>query len=275
MLELPEANVVAHQLARTVLGRPVGHVVAGQSPHRFAFFSGDPGEYDAALRGKAVVGAVSTGGFVELRFGDTSLLLNDGANLRYHEPDAALPGKHQLLVAFEDGSALTVTVQMYAGLICAPTGAIDNPYFVAANSKPSPLTDAFDAQWFHGLLAPPEVQGLSLKAALATEQRIPGFGNGVLQDVLWKAGMHPRRRVSSLDEAEVDALFSAVTGLLRQMAQQGGRDTEVDLFGAHGGYRTVMSKLRLSEPCPGCGGAKVKQAYLGGSVYFCPACQPL
>jgi formamidopyrimidine-DNA glycosylase len=275
MLELPEANVVAHQLARTVLGRPVAHVVAGQSPHRFAFFSGDPGEYDAALRGKAVVGAVSTGGFVELRFGDTSLLLNDGANLRYHEPDAALPGKHQLLVAFEDGSALTVTVQMYAGLICAPTGAIDNPYFVAANSKPSPLTDAFDAQWFHGLLAPPEVQGLSLKAALATEQRIPGFGNGVLQDVLWKAGMHPRRRVSSLDEAEVDALFSAVTGLLRQMAQQGGRDTEVDLFGAHGGYRTVMSKLRLSEPCPGCGGAKVKQAYLGGSVYFCPACQQL
>jgi formamidopyrimidine-DNA glycosylase len=275
MLELPEANVVAQQLARTVLGRPVAHVVAGQSPHRFAFFSGDPGEYDAALRGKAVVGAVSTGGFVELRFGDTSLLLNDGANLRYHEPDAALPGKHQLLVAFEDGSALTVTVQMYAGLICAPTGAIDNPYFVAANSKPSPLTDAFDAQWFHGLLAPPEVQGLSLKAALATEQRIPGFGNGVLQDVLWKAGMHPRRRVSSLDEAEVDALFSAVTGLLRQMAQQGGRDTEVDLFGAHGGYRTVMSKLRLSEPCPGCGGAKVKQAYLGGSVYFCPACQQL
>ena len=273
MLELPEANVVAHQLARTVLGKPVAHVVAGQSPHKFAFFSGDPGEYDAALRGKAVVGAVAMGGFVELRFGDTSLLLNDGANLRYHEPDAALPGKHQLLVAFEDGSALTVTVQMYAGLMCVPTGAIDNPYYAAANSKPSPLTDAFDAQWFRGLLAPPEMQGLSLKAALATEQRIPGFGNGVLQDVLWKAGMHPRRRVSSLDEAEVDALFSAVTGLLRQMAQHGGRDTEVDLFGTHGGYRTVMSKLSLKEPCPTCGGPKVKQAYLGGSVYFCPHCQ--
>ena len=114
---------------------------------------------------------------------------------------------------------------------------------------------------------------MSLKAALATEQRIPGFGNGVLQDVLWKAGMHPRRRVSTLDGAEVDALFLVVTVLLREMAGQGGRDTEVDLFGTHGGYRTVMSKLRLSEPCPTCGGPKVKQAYLGGSVYFCPACQ--
>lgn len=273
MLELPEARVVADQLARTVIGKLVAGVVAGQSPHRFAFFSGDPGEYDGALRGKEVVGAVAMGGFVELRFGGTSLLLNDGANLRYHEPDAALPRRHQLLVAFEDGSALTVTVQMYAGVMCSPTSAIDNPYYLAATSKPSPLNDAFDREWFRGLLAPPEVQKLSLKAALATEQRIPGFGNGVLQDVLWKASVHPRLRVSTLDDAEVDALFLVVTGLLRQMAEQGGRDTEVDLFGAHGGYPTVMSKPRLSEPCPTCGGPKVKQAYLGGSVYYCPACQ--
>lgn len=273
MLELPEAQVVADQLARTVIGKPVASVVAGQSPHRFAFFSGDPGEYDGALRGKEFLGAVAMGGFVELRFGGTSLLLNDGANLRYHEPDAALPSKHQLLVAFEDGSALTVTVQMYAGLMCVPTGTFDNPYYLAATSKPSPLTDAFDAAWFRGLLARPEVQKSSLKAALATEQRIPGFGNGVLQDVLWKAGIHPRRRVSTLDDAEVDALFSVVTGLLREMAEQGGRDTEVDLFGTPGGYRTVMSKLRLNDPCPTCGEPKVKQAYLGGSVYFCPACQ--
>jgi formamidopyrimidine-DNA glycosylase len=117
------------------------------------------------------------------------------------------------------------------------------------------------------------VQRLSVKAALATEQRIPGFGNGVLQDVLWKAHLHPRRRVSTVDGAEVEALFTAVTGLLREMAQRGGRDTEVDLFGTNGRYRTVMSRLRVSEPCPTCGGRKVKQAYLGGSVYFCPGCQ--
>jgi len=118
------------------------------------------------------------------------------------------------------------------------------------------------------------VQKLSLKAALATEQRIPGFGNGVLQDVLWMARVHPRRRVAALGGEEVDALFSAVTGGLREMTQRGGRDTESDLFGNRGGYETVMSRLRLDEPCPTCGGSKVKQGYLGASVYFCPACQP-
>jgi hypothetical protein len=34
-----------------------------------------------------------------------------------------------------------------------------------------------------------EVKKLSLKALLATEQRIPGLGNGVLQDILFKARM--------------------------------------------------------------------------------------
>jgi formamidopyrimidine-DNA glycosylase len=210
---------------------------------------------------------------VELLFGDTSLILNDGANLRYHELGTTSPSKHQLLVSFTDSSTLTVTVQMYAGLMCVPTGAVDNPYYLAAATKPSPLTDAFDVRWFRELLAPADVQKLSLKAALATEQRIPGFGNGVLQDVLWRASLNPRRRVSTLVDAEVDALFSAITAVLREMAGMGGRDTEVDLFGMHGGYPTVMSKLRMSEPCPTCGGPKVKQAYLGGSVYFCPTCQ--
>ena len=175
MLELPEVQVVADQLARTVIGKHVAGVVAGKSPHRFAFFSGDPGEYDEALRGKEVVGAYAIGGFVEVRFGDTSLILNDGANVRYHPPDGALPGKHQLLVVFLDGSAVTVTVQMYAGLMCVPTGSFHNPYYSAATSKPSPLTDAFDAEWLRGLLAPPEVQKLSPEGGPGHRAADPGL----------------------------------------------------------------------------------------------------
>jgi formamidopyrimidine-DNA glycosylase len=110
MLEIPEARVVADQLAGAAGGRRVATVVAGQSPHRFAFFSGDPRAYDGMLRGKDVVGTEAFGGFVELHVGDTSLLFSDGANLRFHEPEAVLPAKHQLLVTFDDGSALTATV---------------------------------------------------------------------------------------------------------------------------------------------------------------------
>ena len=47
------------------------------------------------------------------------------------------------------------------------------------------------------------------------------------------------------------------------------------LYGDPAGYRTLLSKKTVKDPCPNCGGAIVKEAYLGGAVYFCPSCQPL
>ena len=116
---------------------------------------------------------------------------------------------------------------------------------------------------------------LSAKAFLATEQRFPGLGNGVLQDILFAARIHPKRKLRDLTEAERERLLSAVVSVLGEMTAQGGRDTEKDLFGRVGGYATKMSKNTLTHGCPVCGGTITKEAYLGGSVYYCPACQKL
>jgi formamidopyrimidine-DNA glycosylase len=59
------------------------------------------------------------------------------------------------------------------------------------------------------------------------------------------------------------------------MTEHGGRDTEKDLFGHPGGYRVKLSKNTLDSGCPECGGQLVKEAYLGGAVYYCPSCQRL
>ena len=47
-------------------------------------------------------------------------------------------------------------------------------------------------------LYPGNHKKLTAKAFLATEQRIPGLGNGVLQDILWDAGIDPRFDMRSL-----------------------------------------------------------------------------
>ena len=59
------------------------------------------------------------------------------------------------------------------------------------------------------------------------------------------------------------------------MTRAGGRDTEKDLYGQAGGYRTILSRNTLDKPCPVCGGALIREAYLGGNIYFCPVCQPM
>ncbi len=273
MIELPEAEFLSRQLNQTVGGKTVARVIAGLSPHKFAWYHGDPKGYDALLRGQTVGPAVARGGMVEIRAGDAVLLFTDGVVLRFHARDERRPARHQLLIEFEDGTAVSASVQMYGGLWCFREGDFSNPYYEAAVGKPSPLSDEFDQDYFDRLIAAPEVQKLSLKALLATGQRIPGLGNGVSQDILYNARIHPRQKVENLTGGEKDALFRSVKATLREMAEQGGRDTTRDLLGRPGGYVTKLSQATAQKPCPVCGGTIIKQAYMGGSVYFCDGCQ--
>ena len=273
MIELPEAAVLAAQIRETLAGRRISRAVAAGSPHKFAWFYGDPNLYDDRLAGKILTGAVSRGGLVEIEAEDQVILLGDGVNLRYHERQSERPVKHQLLIEFDDGTALSCSVQMYGGLWCFPSGSYDNPYYLTAKGKPSPLTDSFDRAYFTRLIEDANSENLSAKGMLATGQRIPGLGNGVLQDILFVAGIHPRKRLQDFTAGDADRVYAAVRESLREMVQAGGRDTEKDLFGQAGGYRTVLSKRTVNMPCPRCGQTIRKEAYMGGSIYYCLNCQ--
>ena len=271
MLEIPEAQTIARQLRETVVGKTIVYAEAAASPHGFAWYFGDPALYGQALGGKKVTGTAAYGGRPEIWAEDMRISFADGVNARYCAAGASRPAKHQLLLELDGGDAICCTVQMYGGMFAFPDGMNDDFYYNAAKDKPSPLTDQFDRTYFGSLL--PDAQKLSVKALLATQQRIPGLGNGVLQDILWKAGIHPKRKVSALTDGELDALFATVKELLSEMTALGGRDTEKDIFGDPGGYVTTMSKKNDGMPCPACGGLIRRSAYMGGNIYVCEGCQ--
>jgi len=273
MIELPVAVNLAKQLTETIKGKKIKEVIAGYSPHKFAWYHGDPADYNTRLRGKTIGTTVSCGGLVEVAADDFTILFGDSVALRFHDKDTKRPAKHQLLIDFEDGTTLVASVQMYGGMWCFREGEFDSPYYNVAKEKPSPLSDEFNQEYFSALVNSSDVQNLSAKAFLATEQRIPGLGNGVLQDILYNAGVHPKRKVETLSNDEKGSLFYSVKSILKEMAEQGGRDTEKDLFGEPGGYRTKLSKNTVGMPCPVCGKTIIKQAYMGGSIYFCSGCQ--
>ncbi len=273
MIELPEAVVWAGQINTALVGKRIQHVIANQSPHKFAWFTGDPSSYPDLLVGRTIQGAASYANHIVIHLDGKDLVIS--TSVRYHDVGENPPEKHQLLLEFDDRTALSATIQMWGGLWCVAegekTGFIDE---AGAREKPSPLADAFDWVYFKSLL-PADLGSLSAKAFLATEQRIPGLGNGTLQDILWKARIHPRRKMADLTSAELEALCQALKAMLADMTAQGGRDTERDLFGISGGYQTVLSKNTVGQPCPACSAPIKKEAFMGGSVYFCPWCQAL
>ena len=81
--------------------------------------------------------------------------------------------------------------------------------------------------------------------------------------------------ISTLTSEETRTLYDSIRSTLSEMTEKGGRDTEKTIHALPGNYPTRMSKNTLVSGCPRCGSSITKESYMGGAVYFCPACQPL
>lgn len=273
MIEIPESLVLAEQLNKTVNGKKIVSVETEHTEHKFAWYEGDPQKYDEKMAGQVIGRCTGIGSMVEMEVGEYSFVAGDGTNIRYYDAGEKLPERYQTRIVFEDGSSLLYTVQMYGSMFLIIPQKYENPYYLAAKQKPMPGTEVFDYPYFC-TLAQGLSKGTSAKAFLATEQRIPGLGNGVLQDILLESGIHPKRKILTLSDEDFMRLYDTTVRLLTEMKNTGGRNTEKTLFGEAGGYETKLSRKNIGY-CPHCGGPITKMAYLGGTVYFCSTCQPL
>ena len=270
MIEYPEALVLSRQLKQKCINQAILDVEVNAFPHKMAWFNAVPKDYKDILLGREFKDCIAYGSFVELRAEDCHLVFHEGIQLRDVK---AVPSdvKHQLKLVFED-HILLASIKMYGGIYCFKD-AFDNVYRDRALSVPGLLDEGFDRAYWRTLIDQSSNK-LSLKAFLATEQRIPGLGNGLVQDILFKAKLHPKRKLETLSELELEALFIVLKEQTQTIVNLGGRDTEVLLDGS-GGYPSVMSSKGFELPCLVCSGQKVKENYLGGSIYFCPQCQKL
>ena len=275
MLEAPEIATIARQMREALAGRRVVSGTQGNTVHKFAWYSYPAEEYEAILATKTVGDATGDGKwlFCPLEPGYLLLLGDMGGRIVLHPDDSTLPQKHHLLLHFEDGVYLTVSIQMWAFLgLMRPEEVAQHKY--ASQRGISPLSDAFTYTYFQQLLADPEGGAKkSVKAFMISKPGVSGLGNGYLQDILFQARIHPKRPVAEMDDADRRMLYDATIDVLRRATGLGGMDTECDLYGQPGGYVRRLDKRAKDKPCPECGTPIEKIQYLGGACYFCPSCQ--
>lgn len=273
MLELPEVLTLSKQANDVLSGKTIMQVFNATKPHKFTFYNGDPLEYGKLLIGKTILSSEGYGMFVDFYLSDNvTMNIGDGTIARYYNPGDKVPASYQLLLAFDDDSFLVFSVAMYGFINAYPDGIIDNKYYKLSRESISPLSKDYTEKQFDKLFTEAK-KTLTAKALLATEQRIPGVGNGVIQDILFNAQINPRQQILRLSDKKKEILFFSLKDTLSEMAFEGGRDTQTDLYGNNGGYRTILSAKTWKNPCSRCGSTIVKEAYLGGSVYYCPECQ--
>lgn len=273
MLELPEVITLSKQVNDVLTGRTITQVFNATKPHRFTFYNSNPLEYGKLLVGKTILSSRGYGMFVDFYLSEqVTMNIGDGVIARHYKPGDKIPANYQLLLTFDDESFLVFTVAMYGFINVYPGDCIDEKYYRLSRDSISPLSKDYTEKQFDKLFAEAK-STLTAKTLLATEQRIPGVGNGVTQDILFNACIHPKQKVLKLPDTKKEALFHSLKDTLTDMAFEGGRDTQTDLYGNYGGYKTILSTKTWKNPCPRCGAAIVKEAYLGGTVYYCSNCQ--
>jgi len=167
---------------------------------------------------------------------------------------------------------------MYGGLMCFDKNHCAAPiisYYEMACSKPQVMSGDFTQEYFLSLINNEDVQKKSVKAFLATDQTIPGLGNGVLQDILYNARIHPKTKINNISFSKREDLYCCIVDTLGEMYRLNGRNTETDLLGRKGNYVPSLSKDTAGKPCPRCGETIRKENYMGGSIYYCSECQVL
>lgn len=97
-----------------------------------------------------------------------------------------------------------------------------------------------------------------------------GIGNVYKSEVLFLCGVHPRRPVAELNDAQLTELLRTGRELMFKNLEGYPRRTRL---GRDGGSKWVYG--RAGEPCHRCGLALelTRQGDLGRSTYFCQACQ--
>jgi formamidopyrimidine-DNA glycosylase len=275
MFELPEMVNLARQTNDTLQGKTVQKGQLGNSPHKFVWYNRTHDEFEELTRGKTVGKARSQGRFLFLPLepGYVLLIGECGGKALYHPPGSKLPKKYHLYITFDDDSFFTVTTQMWGAMELYEEGKEQERDYVKG-MKTTPSEPEFTYDYFSSFVDDLlEGQKRSAKALLTQDQIIPGLGNAIAQDILFRARLHPRHPIADLTPDQRKALYTAIVDTVGEVIELGGRYDEYDLHGNRGGYVRLMDKNALGRPCPACGGEVEKIQYLGGACYLCPSCQ--
>src|SRR3989344_5787986 len=140
------------------------------------------------------------------------------------------------------------------------------------NIGPEPLEKMFNLKMFKERLS--KKRGGKTKTVLMDQSIIAGIGNIYSDEILWRAGVNPERKVSKLREIEIKLMFKAIKKILSKGIDFGG-DSMSDYRNIHGlpGRFQLHHQAyqRTGEKCrkPKCKGIILRKVINDRSAHFC------
>ncbi len=115
-----------------------------------------------------------------------------------------------------------------------------------------------------------------IKSALLNQKLLRGVGNIYADESLFRAGIRPRRRASSITHEQLRKLNQSIQEVLKEAIALGGSSVS-DYVNADGeeGFFQLQHRVygREGEPCLACKTPIKRVVIAGRSSHYCPKCQ--
>lgn len=261
MPELPDVEVEKQYLNATALHKEIEHVEVRSQQMLEGI---DAQELDEALcnhcftetrrHGKYLLVRLDQDGWLVLHFGMTG-------SLKYFKVEEKTPEYAQILFQFANGYRLAYVMARKLGHVFL----VDRPKQLIEQKElgPDVLADDFDFAHFRQILD--EHRGM-IKPRLMDQQVMAGIGNVYSDEILFQARVHPRAKLSDLDDDALKCIYDCMQEVLRAAIEH---DADPGQF--PDSY--LIPHRGTDGKCPKCGGQIERVEVAGRTGYFCPECQ--
>lgn len=294
MPELPEVEVVTRGLSPVMRGRTIASVDVRRPDLRMPFTPGFAGKLRGATilklerRAKYILAHLTSGEVLVIHLGMTGRLTVAASNGcaaetlgSYIYGTGSDPKHDHVVLELCDGSIVTYNDPRRFGLmLLVPASELAN-HALFRGLGVEPLGQDLDAGY---LARAARGRKTDLKAFLLDQRIIAGLGNIYVSEALFRAGLSPRRRASTLSDrkgqpsARTEQLVAEIKAVLNDAIAAGGstlrdyRHTD----GSSGSFQESFAVYdRAGQPCvrPGCNGIVRRIVQANRSSFCCTHCQ--
>ncbi len=133
-----------------------------------------------------------------------------------------------------------------------------------------PLDSSFTFKEFNSLLA--RFPKAIIKTKLLDQSAIAGIGNIYAQEALYRAKIHPQKRIESISSQKREKLYHSIRNVLQQAIKHNGTTIQnfshIDGIGEFQDFLSVYQKERCLK------NHLIRKINQGGrGTYYCPRCQ--
>lgn len=177
--------------------------------------------------------------------------------------------------SFSDGGPdlLFLDQRTFGGMSFLP-GEADLPGPIAHIAL-DPLDPGYDPE---RVVARIRAKNTEIKRALLDQTVVSGIGNIYADESLWRAEVNYARSTAALTRPVVRRVLAAATEVMSEALAVGGTSFDslyVNVNGDSGYFdRSLAAYGQEGRPCPRCGTAIRRDAFMNRSSFYCPVCQP-